>query len=200
MNETLVLFDFDGTLTKRDTLSDFIVFDSRPIQLFTRGSAVLPYYLLYKLGVISAKRAKEKIFVAFFGDVKRAELDRKALRYVQVRLPEILRKNAVSRLSWHKARGHEVAIVSASPCLWLKPWAESVGVTLISTRLQVIDDAYTGFIDGENCNGYQKVVNIKQRYDLESFMEIFAYGDSKGDIPMLGLAHYSFYKPFRQEF
>ena len=34
--------------------------------------------------------------------------------------------------------------------------------------------------------------------DLSAFEKIYAYGDTKGDLPMLKLAHESFYKPFRE--
>jgi phosphoserine phosphatase len=55
----------------------------------------------------------------------------------------------------------------------------------------------TGRIEGKNCHGEQKVIRIQEEYNLSDYQEIYAYGDSSGDKPMLGLATNSFYKPFR---
>jgi len=40
----------------------------------------------------------------------------------------------------------------------------------------------------------EKVLRIKEKYDLKEFEKIFAYGDSKGDREMLALAHEGYYK------
>ena len=42
------------------------------------------------------------------------------------------------------------------------------------------------------------IKDSKEKYDLLGFNKIYAYGDTKGDLPMLDLAHESFYKPFRE--
>jgi len=41
------------------------------------------------------------------------------------------------------------------------------------------------------------VRRILAAYDLSQYDEVYAYGDTKGDKPMLGLATIAFYKPFR---
>ena len=43
----------------------------------------------------------------------------------------------------------------------------------------------------------EKVIRIQEEYNLSDYQEIYVYGDSPGDKPMLGLATKSFYKPFR---
>jgi len=73
-------------------------------------------------------------------------------------------------------------------------------IPLIATEIEV--DAHsriTGKILGNNCRGREKVARIRDQYRVEEFDEIFAYGDSSGDLPMLALADPDrrFYKPFR---
>jgi phosphoserine phosphatase len=37
----------------------------------------------------------------------------------------MLRPEAVGRLHWHQAQGHRTVLLSASPEIYLKPWAET---------------------------------------------------------------------------
>jgi HAD superfamily hydrolase (TIGR01490 family) len=109
----------------------------------------------------------------------------------------LLRPGAVDKLKWHQQQGHEVVIVSASPTHWLKPWCDIHGFTCISTELEIVDHKITGKINGLNCHGEEKVRRIREKYLLSSFDAIYAYGDTEGDKPMLAIAGFSYYKPFR---
>ena len=55
----------------------------------------------------------------------------------------------------------------------------------------------TGKIENQNCHGEEKVNRINAAFDLSQYDEIYCYGDTKGDKPMLRLATFAFYKPFR---
>lgn len=55
----------------------------------------------------------------------------------------------------------------------------------------------TGRILGRNCHGAEKVSRIREAFNLSDYDDIYAYGDTKGDKPMLALAKHAFYKPFR---
>lgn len=116
--------------------------------------------------------------------------------YVKQRLPKILRPAGLQKLKWHQAQGHQIVIVSASTDYWLKPWTLGMGFELLATQLEINDNQLTGCYLGENCHGDEKVHRIKAAYDLAKFDEIYAYGDTSGDKPMLALAHHAFYKPF----
>jgi HAD superfamily phosphoserine phosphatase-like hydrolase len=98
---------------------------------------------------------------------------------------------------WHKHNNHQIVIVSASTEYWIKPWSEKMGLSLISTKLEIIENKLTGNFSGKNCHGEEKVKRIRDFYDLDKFENIYAYGDSDGDKQMLKIANKSFYKPFR---
>lgn len=87
--------------------------------------------------------------------------------------------------------------MSASPENWISPWAQKMQVELIATQLEVQNGSITGKIAGKNCHGQEKVSRIKSKYSLADYAEIAAYGDTKGDLAMLALAHRAVYKPFR---
>ena len=46
---------------------------------------------------------------------------------------------------------------------------------------------------GKRCIGQEKVIRIKEMYDLEDYNTIVAYGNSDGDTAMLKMADQSFY-------
>jgi HAD superfamily phosphoserine phosphatase-like hydrolase len=92
-----------------------------------------------------------------------------------------------------------IAVVSASPDIWLQTWAESLGLQLICTSLEEENGRFSGRYKGINCNGIEKVRRIRERFDVDSFDTVYAYGDTSGDRPMLALADKPFYKPFRDQ-
>lgn len=64
----------------------------------------------------------------------------------------------------------------------------------IATKLEQKDGKLTGKFNGNNCYGTEKVLRIKEKYNLKEFEKIYAYGDSKGDREMLALAHEGYFK------
>ena len=90
----------------------------------------------------------------------------------------------------------KVAIVSASPENWIKPWASKHNIQVVSTQLKFSNDKIEG-IEGANCNGEEKVNRIKKAFNLDNYDKVIAYGDTKGDHPMLALADESHFKPFQ---
>ena len=193
----LALFDFDGTITKDDSLLKFIRFvvgDGR----FIFGLVVLsPILVAYKLKLIPNYKAKQKMLSWFFKGMSKEAFLKVANEYSLVHIDKILRPKAIEKINWHKNQGHKVVVVSASIECWLRPWCEKNGLELIATKLEIKDDIVTGKLLSKNCYGVEKVNRIKELYNIEKYDYIYAYGDSSGDKQMLELAHEKFYKPFR---
>jgi HAD superfamily phosphoserine phosphatase-like hydrolase len=91
----------------------------------------------------------------------------------------------------------EIIVVTASAENWVAPWCQELGIGCIATQLEIKDDLLTGKIKGRNCHGIEKVNRLKEVIDLSKYTDIEAFGDSKGDLPMLKLATRAYYKPFR---
>ena len=102
----------------------------------------------------------------------------------------------MEKIKWHQSQNHKVVIVSASIECWLKKWCQSNSIDLISTRLEFINGKLTGKLATKNCHGIEKVKRIKERYDLNDFDYIYAYGDSASDKEMLELSDQPYYKIF----
>jgi HAD superfamily hydrolase (TIGR01490 family) len=195
-SNTLALFDFDGTLTTKDSLGDFILFAVGKPKTVIGGILLAPTLAGYALGFTDNSKAKQQVIKYFFGGWAQADFKKIAEDYSLKKISKILRTAGVEKLQWHQQQGHQVVIVSASAQDWLKPWTDELGVELIATQLEVKEGKITGCFEGANCHGEEKVRRIQKVYDLTQFDQIYAYGDSSGDKPMLGLAHHAFYKPF----
>lgn len=198
MANALALFDFDGTLTAKDSLGDFILFAFGKPKTLIGGILLSPTLAGYALGLMDNSKAKQQVLKYFFSGISVEKMQNLGERYAKQRLPSILRPTGLDKLTWHQQQGHQIVIVSASTEYWLKPWTDSMGFDLLATQLEVKDQKLTGCYAGENCHGDEKLRRIKSVYDLGQFDEIYAYGDTSGDKPMLALADHAFYKPFNK--
>lgn len=198
MKKALALFDFDGTLTTKDSLADFILFVFGKPKTIIGSIFLSPTLAGYAFGLVDNNKAKQRVLKYFFCDMSVKKMSELGELYVRERLVKILRPKGLEKLKWHKQQGHTIAIVSASTEYWLKPWADEMGLDLLSTQLEVKQSRLTGYYLGANCHGEEKVRRIQEIYDLSHYKEIYAYGDTSGDQPMLCLAHHAFYKPFHE--
>lgn len=220
----IAFFDFDGTMAKGDSLLGFVAFVRGKKRLYWGLFSRCFILIGYALGLISNTKAKQAVMRYFFANMDYKEFLQECERFCPD-LESRLKPAALARLQWHKDRGDVVVMVSASFEEYLAPLCAKLGMECIGTRLatqvQKVDsrggDSSCGlesqagsekvdsrlestFLSGEfatpNCYGWQKAVRIQARYDLSSYEEIYAYGDSKGDTAMLALATHAFYKPF----
>jgi len=192
----LALFDFDGTLTDRDTMLAFCR-HVRGTPRFVAGMLWLsPMLVAMKLKLVANDRAKVLFLRHFLGGYDRTSLQQHAATFAEV-VDGWLRPGALERLAWHRDQGHTVRIVSASLDVWLLPWAARHDLRVLCTRGRFDGERFTGDLDSPNCNGDEKVARIEAELDVSSYDEIHAYGDTSGDEAMLALATHPTFRPFR---
>ena len=196
MKKGIAFFDFDGTITKKDTLLEFIKFTKGSFGFYLGFLLNLPYLIAYKLKIISNQSAKEKVLRFFFHGIAIEEFNRRCQEFAEQVVPKLVRTKALDEIERLKAMDVKVVVVSASPENWIEQWTKRLGLELIASRLEVSGGKVTGKILGKNCHGDEKVVRIKEVYDLTKYNIIAAYGDSGGDKPMLELADQAHYRPF----
>lgn len=195
--EDLALFDFDKTITNRDTFFHFMSYACRKTKVILVIFRLFPYVILHFAGFIDGGKLKELFLKRLVGGWTVGRIEEIAAKYTSEKLGKIIRSSALEEIRKHKDKGADVAIVSASPSVWIKFFAQEQGVDLIATELELIDDIVTGRLKGKNCRGKEKVERIKKKYDLSKYRNIFAYGDSSGDKEMLELANHKYYKAFK---
>lgn len=190
-NNGIAFFDFDLTLSRRDTIRDFPRYLFGRVGFARRLLSVLPFLYAFRAGLCSATYTKEAYVTRFYAGMREEVLAEKSRHYSLNRIPNILNKNMMRALKLHQDKGHTIVIVSASLSLWLEPWCEENGLELLATEIEILDGEISGRLQGLNCHGEEKVARIRERYALSQFDKIYAYGDSKADYPMLGIADYA---------
>ncbi len=192
----LVLFDFDGTLTGKDSFLQFMLYSRGRLMTILGLMLLSPVMLLFKAGIIKNWRAKELLMKYFWGGIQKEQFDSMCTDFAQSRIPGIIRPEALQRLQMHKKQKDTIIIVTASAECWIRPWAETMGVDLIGTQLEIENNRITGRISGKNCYGEEKVKRLREHINIASFDEIEVYGDSRGDKEILQLATISHYRTF----
>lgn len=199
MKKRLVLFDFDGTITTKDTFIEFLIFYAGMPRFLAGMSLLSPYLGLYALKLIPNWKAKQRVIRHFLGGESVANIQSKCEEFSQQVLPKLIRPGALQTISQYKNENSTVAVVSASAEDWVQPWCREQGILCIATQLEVEEGRVTGNLCGPNCYGPEKVKRIQKQFILNEFDEIVAYGDSSGDKEMFGIAHQYHYKPFRTQ-
>lgn len=197
VKKRLVLFDFDGTITTKDTFLEFIKFYHGTFRFLTGFLMISPWLVLMKLRLFPNYKAKEKVLSWFFRGESDTVFKEKCHQFCAQVVPSLIRKKALPEIRNHQANGAKVIVVSASAENWVRPWCEQHNLECLATKLEVVNHKITGKISGFNCYGIEKENRIRSCFDLRDFEEIIAYGDSGGDLEMLALAHQQHYKPFR---
>ena len=187
-------FDFDGTLTTKDTLIEFIRYAKGSMALglgFMRYAHLL---VLMKIGLYPNYKAKQKVFAHFFKDTTLDDFNALCKAFA-ASSSHLLRPNAIEAIDQATKEGSEVLIVSASIDNWVQPFFPQVKV--VGTQIEVIDGKLTGRFLSKNCYGQEKVNRILSLYPNRQDYHLTAYGDSRGDKEMLAFADESHFKPFR---
>jgi phosphatidylglycerophosphatase C len=194
---SIAAFDFDGTITHRDTFVPFlyrVCGVRRVLQSFLAHSLQAG---LVAGGWASRDQLKESIICSLLRGHTRAELHRIGREHAE-EIIDWCRPMALAKIRWHKEAGHRVILVSASLDSYLVYVAKELGFDdLLCTRL-AYDSAGVaeGRIIGKNCRGPEKAVRMKELLDDPSGCWLYAYGDSEGDKELLAIADEPFYRPF----
>lgn len=196
----IAVFDFDNTLTTQDCLMPFLRFCVGKWRYLWGLIWCSPVLIAYFLKLIPNWKAKQFVLKHFLAGFSSEELNQFGIEYAEQFIPNVLRPEAIARLNWHRQQQHKLIIVSASLENYLIPWGKKNGfVEIIGTKLSTKQDKITGFIEGKNCYGEEKVNRLKEILGDLSEYSIYAYGDSEGDRQLLEIADYPYYRTFSDD-
>ncbi|MBP6527121.1 MAG: haloacid dehalogenase-like hydrolase [Prevotella sp.] len=195
MREKILFFDFDGTITTKDTLLEFILYSCGKVKFLLGFLLYSPLLILMKFGLYPNWKAKQHVFSYFFRGMKIDDFDSVCRRFA-VDCRYLLRPEAVKDIETAMTEGIKVYVVSASIDNWVQPFFEFAKV--LGTQIEVINGILTGRFMTPNCYGPEKVRRIKEVLtEPRSHYYIIAYGDSRGDKEMLDYADEEYFRPFR---
>jgi phosphatidylglycerophosphatase C len=193
----IVAFDFDGTLTVRDSFIAFLKWRAGPgryaLGLVRLAPRALAYLFHRDRGRIKAAAVRE-----YLRGVPRERLETDARQFAERFSRSLLRPDAVA--AWKRWRADHVrlVIVTASPELLVAPFARGLGADgLLGTELEFdAQGRVAGGLSSPNCRGPEKVVRLKAAFGADLELKA-AYGDTSGDREMLAMAEIAGYRVFK---
>ena len=181
----LVVWDVDRTLTRSDTLvpflravtgSDWPGVTARVAGDLTRRGA-------------SRAQLKDALLRQSLGGRSLADVEGVAERFADWLAASGCRNDALARWRWHITAGDTLALASASPAIYIRPFAARLGTDLVvATELEEVDGHLTGARAGANCRGGEKARRIVELALQRNPRSIWAYSDSASDREMLAFA------------
>jgi phosphatidylglycerophosphatase C len=191
-------FDFDGTLTHRDTLFPFLRFVSGTPDYAAKFCMITPTLCRLAVTNIDNQTAKEIVLRRFLSGRLHGELVELGEQFSDRIVPRLLRREAMNRLRWHQERGHYCLLLSASLDIYLEHWAHQQQFDNIACSILDVgrNGLVTGALKGRNCYGAEKVRRLHALIGPDKISELYAYGDNNGDQEVLAIANHAYYRKF----
>jgi phosphatidylglycerophosphatase C len=192
----IAAFDFDGTLTVRDSFTAFLRWRAGPARYALGMAKLVPSAVAYVIdrdrGRIKAAAARE-----FLAGLSREELEALARAFAADQARALLRPDALATWRDWGERGARRIIVTASPSVVVRPFAERLQADeLIGTELAFDSRGrVTGGFTTPNCRGPEKVARLEARFGAGLRLAA-AYGDTAGDREMLAIAETQGFRVF----
>lgn len=191
----LYCFDFDGTITYRDTMFLYLRFyDSKK---FARKFLMhIPLFILLKLKLADAEKVKKSFISSILKGQSKTKIEKVSKRFFDHYYPQICRPNALDFIKNRDREHTESFIVSASLDIWVQPFADEFNMKLLATHAEFVNNIFTGNFVGKNCNGAEKVNRINEALQGRKFDKTIAFGDTAGDREMFAWADESQFEFF----
>jgi putative phosphoserine phosphatase/1-acylglycerol-3-phosphate O-acyltransferase len=182
-------FDMDNTLLSASSGMLYLRYLRQHGYLpFGQWAQIMTWVGLYIAGAMRFPAMMSRLMVLSAGSSE-AEAWRMSNEWFQAMLRHYIAPGARTRVAWHRAQGHQVAIVSASTPYAVHPVAQALGLgeAYLSTRLEVIDGRFTGRVIMPACDDDGKVILARDyavRHGIDLAQSYF-YSDSHRDLPLL---------------
>jgi phosphatidylglycerophosphatase C len=192
----IVAFDFDGTMTVEDSFSAFLKWRAGPLGWWTGALRLIPAIVAY-LFHRDRGRIKAEAVGVYLRGVPHDMLVADAERFATERFDSLLKPDAVAAFQSWTSEPVRVGIVTASPDLVVRPFADRLGAQFLLGTVFSFDpdNRVLGAFSGPNNRGPEKVVRLKELFGPEMRLQA-AYGDTSGDKEMLEMAEKAYYRVF----
>jgi HAD superfamily hydrolase (TIGR01490 family) len=197
-NIIVAAFDFDGTMTTKDSLPVFLTYTSGFFKTWAKLFLHVPLFLLCLTKQVSRQHVKESLLESFFKGVSIDYIQSEGEKFAMGPLKSIVKPISLKKLKWHQSEGHVCILVSANLDVYLNAFASEHGFDHCLCSKVGFDSQkkITGQLIGLNCIGEEKVRRLTELLGSKENYTLYAYGDSNGDKEMLALADYPFYRLF----
>lgn len=185
----VVIFDFDGTIVSGDSFGMFALHARGLMRYWAALLRNFGRLAAWKLGLADPSSVKEHLFSSLYAGMAVGELEEYGRSFSTV-----VERNLCGRidamLRSHIAAGDKVYIVSASPGLWIRPWAATRGgVTVVATEAGVsAEGIITGRFATANCRGDEKLRRIMSACPDLREHRVKVVTDNDSDAPLMDIA------------
>jgi len=188
-NVRLAIFDLDGTITRRDTLSPYVFGFLRrrpwrfPLLLF-----MLPVVLAYLLRIIGRGGLKAGLILLTMGGCRRKYIDRWTATFVASLQANGLFPEAVAAIEAHARAGDRLVLLSASTDLYVPAIGQALGFQeVICTGVRWRGDRLWGTLTTPNRRGKEKARCVAALRERHPGIQAVAYGNAASDLAHLKL-------------
>ena len=204
---TLAVFDLDGTLTTRDTSLPFIVFARGRSRLVGSMAAALPFLVLdlsvalkreagaagHRLGRVRGRwevEVHQRLLRAMFEGMEQEAFSELRRRFAAEAMDAMVAPAGLEQVAWHRARGHECILVTASLDCYVEPWGRRVGFDKVLGSRMAFDGLarVRGGFKGEPCWGEAKLRRLRDEVGPLEDYTVVVYGNEPGDLALLARA------------
>lgn len=188
-------FDFDGTMTYRDSLLPFLCYSNGTAVTSCQLTLEIPHFTGFMLGLTSRQTVKERILTRCLAGQPLEQVQNLGKAFAKEKLDKLIKPEALARLLWHLSFGHRCILISANLDVYLEPWAKNAGFDdIICSQCEVSPQGtLTGRLQGANCWGPEKLRRLNELLGPREGYTLYAYGDSRGDQELLSIADYAYY-------
>ena len=196
--ETIAVFDFDGTITQKDSLIEFIKLTKGESRFYGGFMLFSPLLIAMKLRLLPNWEVKQRLFSYFYKGTSIESFDKWGVEFSAI-IDKMLRPKAMNALKLHKKNGDKIVIISASIENWIKPWADKMEIDMVlSTQIEVdLKNKITGKFLTKNCYGQEKVNRLLKIFPDRNDYKLIVYGDSRGDKELIEMANEGYYNKFK---
>lgn len=188
---TLAIFDLDNTLIggDSDNLWGQFLCDQGLVESAGFAEQNDQFYRDYQRGELDIMAYLRFALAPLAGQPQEVLADWHR-RFMTAMIEPILLPAAAGLLEDHRARGHELVIITATNAFITRPIADRLGVEhLLACEAEIVDGRYTGEPSGVPSFAEGKVTRIREWADARgaSLEGAWFYSDSHNDLPLLEL-------------
>ena len=192
----IAYFDFCETLVDKQTADSFIKFI-----IYNECKLVRKILFVFVKSYFYAALAKTKlvpaqkiIIVRLLKGIKSERVEKYAQNYAEDLINRHIIRAVFDELVDKKANGYKIIVVSGGYECYIKYFYPDLVDKVIATKLECKNGVFTGCLDGNDCMGEQKILNITKYLAFIEFIPDYsvAYSDHVSDLPLLKFANDGF--------
>lgn len=183
---SIAIFDFDGTIYKKDSFIEFCVFvyKKHPLKIIYLFPQVF-LFIQFKLKQIDAGEFKSK-FMCYLNGCTDKQVEDLVLKFWNKTPPSFFNDKVLNEIENERIKGNEIVCISASPDFLLNHICAKLKIDHLICSKTINQNNKTA-LTGKNCRGQEKVNQLNLLFNND-YQVSCAVSDNEDDHYILELA------------